>query len=103
MSDDAHTVVVVEDDAATLAFLADNLTADGYDVLVAESARDGLRLIETKYPDVALLDLGLPDLDGLALLTDVRAADGVVSRADPRLPVIVLTGRGAELDRLRGF
>ena len=79
MSDDAHTVVVIEDDAATLGFLADNLTADGYDVLAAESARDGLRLIETKYPDVALLDLGLPDLDGLVLLARLRAAVRVLT------------------------
>ena len=59
--------------AATRTFLADNLTADGYDVLVADTARDALRLLERKYPDLALIDLGLPDGDGLALVERVRA------------------------------
>ena len=68
MTDDAATILVVEDDTATRTFLADNLTADGYDVLVADTARDALRLLERKYPDLALIDLGLPDGDGLALV-----------------------------------
>src|SRR3954468_14419539 len=50
MTDDAATILVVEDDDATRAFLADNLTADGYDLLVADSARDGARLLETSSP-----------------------------------------------------
>jgi DNA-binding response OmpR family regulator len=57
MTDDAATLLVVEDDAATRTFLADNLTADGYEVLVADCARDALRLMETKFPDVLLLDV----------------------------------------------
>ncbi len=103
MADDQHTILLVEDDAATRTFLADNLTADGYDMLVAGSAREALRLLETKYPDLTVLDLGLPDQDGLEVLRTLRAADGVACRADPDCPVIVLTGRGAELDRIRGF
>ena len=50
MTDDASTILVVEDDTATRTFLADNLTADGYEVLVCETARDALRLLETKAP-----------------------------------------------------
>ena len=56
-ADPAATILLVEDDAPTRTFLADNLTADGYELLVAECARDGLRLLETKFPDVALVDL----------------------------------------------
>jgi DNA-binding response OmpR family regulator len=102
-ADDAATILVVEDDAATRKFLADNLTADGYDMLVAESARDGARLLETKFPDLLMLDVGLPDASGLELLRRVREADGVASRIDPRTPVLVLSGRAGELDRVRGF
>jgi len=54
-------------------------------------------------PDLAIIDLGLPDRDGLDLLREVRAGDETVSRLDPRVPVILLTGRAGELDRVRGF
>ncbi len=103
MTDDASTILLVEDDDATRAFLADNLAADGYDVLVADCARDGLRLLETKFPDLALIDVGLPDGSGLDLVRRVREADGVASRVDPQLPILMLSGRRGELDRIRGF
>jgi DNA-binding response OmpR family regulator len=100
---DAATILVVEDDAATRTFLADNLTADGYELLVADSAAAGLRLLETKFPDLALVDIGLPDASGFELLRRVREADGVASRVDPATPLVLLTGRDGELDRVRGF
>jgi DNA-binding response OmpR family regulator len=100
---DVATILVVEDDAPTRTFLADNLTADGYELLVAESVRDGLRLLETRFPDLAVIDLGLPDASGYELLRRVREADGVASRLDPGTPLIVLTGRDGEIDRVRGF
>jgi DNA-binding response OmpR family regulator len=103
MTDDACTILVVEDDSATRTFLADNLTADGYEVLVCDCARDALRLLETKGPDLLLLDVGLPDASGLDVLRRLRAADGVASRMDPGTPVLLLTGRAGEVDRLRGF
>jgi DNA-binding response OmpR family regulator len=103
MTDDASTILVVEDDAATRTFLADNLTADGYELLVAETAGDALRLLESRFPDLALVDVGLPDGSGLDLVTRVRAADGVASRVDPNTPLMVLSGRTGELDRIRGF
>jgi DNA-binding response OmpR family regulator len=103
LTDDAATVLVVEDDDATRTFLADNLTADGYELLVADCARDGLRMMETKFPDLALVDLGLPDASGYDLLRRVRAADGVASRIDPHTPIVLITGRAGELDRIRGF
>ncbi len=103
MTDDRHTLLVVEDDATTRTFLADNLTADGYELLVAETAKDALSKLETQYPDLAVIDLGLPDRDGLELVREVREADGVASRIDPALPLVLLTGRDGELDRLRGW
>jgi DNA-binding response OmpR family regulator len=104
MTDDCiATILLVEDDAATRTFLADNLCADGFDPLLAGTAREALGLIETRFPDLAVVDVGLPDASGLELLRAVRSADGIASRADPELPVLVLSGRGSELDRLRGF
>src|SRR6187200_585206 len=99
----AATILVVEDDDATRTFLADNLTADGYDLLVASTAGEALRVLEARAPDLAVVDLGLPDGSGLEVLARVRAADGVASRIDPGLPVLVVSGRDGELDRLRGF
>src|SRR6187200_2082004 len=99
----AATILVVEDDDATRTFLADNLTADGYDLLVASTAGEALRVLEAHAPDLAVVDLGLPDGSGLDLLARVRASDGVATRIDPELPVMLVTGRDGELDRLRGF
>jgi DNA-binding response OmpR family regulator len=103
MPDDRATLLIVEDDTATATFLADNLTADGFEMLVAENHRDAVRMLESKFPDVALIDLGLPDGDGLDLISRVREADGVATRINPDTPLMVLSGRGGELDRLRGF
>jgi DNA-binding response OmpR family regulator len=103
MDDCLATVIVVEDHLTTRSFLADNLSADGYDVLEAESAAQAERLIATRSPDVAIVDLGLPDRDGLELVSRVRNSDRIASRADPDLPILILTGRGGDLDRLRGF
>jgi DNA-binding response OmpR family regulator len=100
---DAPVLLLVEDDAALRTFLADNLSADGFELLVAETMRDGLRMLEYDQPDLALVDLGLPDGSGLDLIARVRGADGVASRLDPGLPVVVLTGRATEVDLLRGF
>jgi DNA-binding response OmpR family regulator len=97
------TLLVIEDDEATRTFLADNLTADGFDVFVAGTAREALRLIEREAPDLAVVDVGLPDLSGLDLVQAVREADGFARRLDPALPIIVVSGRAGELDRLRGL
>jgi DNA-binding response OmpR family regulator len=99
----AATILVVEDHPATRRFLADNLAADGYEPLEADCASDGERLIETKFPDLAIIDIGLPDGDGMEMLRRVRDADRVAGRVDPDLPILLLTGRSGELDRLRGF
>ncbi|HET7443743.1 MAG TPA: response regulator transcription factor [Solirubrobacterales bacterium] len=97
------SVVVCEDDDVTLELLCDHLVADRFSVLPAPSASDALRLCRYNHPDILLLDLSLPDASGLDVLREIREADGLESRFDPRLPVIVLTGRGAETDRVRGL
>jgi len=103
MDEIAATILLVEDHQATRTFLADNLGADGYHTLEAEGAQDGERLMATMFPDLAIVDLGLPDLDGLELIRRVRDADRSLSHVDPDLPLLILSGRSAPLDRLRGF
>jgi DNA-binding response OmpR family regulator len=103
MSSATPLVLLVEDDPVLRSFLSENLAADGFDPVEAGSAADGLRALEYKRPDVALVDLGLPDGSGLDLIARVRGADGAGSRLDPGLPLLVVTGRDGELDRLRGF
>jgi DNA-binding response OmpR family regulator len=97
------SVVVCEDDAMTLDLLCDHLVADRFGVLPAPSASDALRLCRYNQPDLLLLDLSLPDASGLDVLREIREADGIESRFDPQLPVIVLTGRGDQTDRVRGL
>jgi DNA-binding response OmpR family regulator len=96
-------VLVVEDDELTRRFLLDNLTADGFRAVGASGAGEGLRAIEVREPALVVLDLGLEDGSGLVLLDRVRAADGLASRIDPELPVIVLSGRAGDADRVRSF
>jgi DNA-binding response OmpR family regulator len=100
---DPATLLLVEDDPIIRTFLADNLTADGYDLLVAATLEDAMRELEYKRPDLAIVDLKLPDGSGLELVRRVRAADGVSSRLDPSMPLMMLSGSGSELDRVRGF
>jgi DNA-binding response OmpR family regulator len=97
------SLLLVEDDEPTAKFLADNLAADGFKVAIATGAAEGVRQIEVRHPALVLLDLSLDDGDGLQLLDRVRSADGMASRIDPDLPVIVISGRGGEADRVRSF
>jgi DNA-binding response OmpR family regulator len=96
-------ILVVEDDDALAAHLSDHLSADGFDVAVAASAGEALRALEVRRPELMVLDVVLPDAPGLAVLDRVRTADGLASRVDPDLPILVLSGRAAEADRVRGF
>src|SRR3954464_8814605 len=101
--EDIASLVVCEDDEVTLDMLCDHLAADRFGVMPAPSASDALRLCRYNHPDLLLLDLSLPDASGLDVLREIREADGAESRFDPLLPVIVLTGRGADTDRVRGL
>jgi DNA-binding response OmpR family regulator len=96
-------VLVVEDDDLTRGFLVENLSADGFPAVGAGGVGEGLRAIEVRQPALVVLDLGLQDGNGLALLDRVRAADGLASRIDPDLPVIVLSGRAGDADRVRSL
>lgn len=97
------TLLLAEADSAMRHFLHDNLLADGYDVLTAETAGDAARLLGSSYPDVAVIGARLPDASGLDLVQHVRASDGVASRIDPSVPVLVLLERDGELERVRAL
>jgi DNA-binding response OmpR family regulator len=103
MTAEPATLLLVEDDPVVRTFLADNLTADGFEMLVADTLKDALRLLEFNRPDLAVIDLMLPDGSGLDLIRRVRSADGLASRLDPTLPLVILSGRAGELDRVRGL
>ncbi|MGA9858209.1 MAG: response regulator transcription factor [Solirubrobacteraceae bacterium] len=103
MEPHAPAILIVEDHLITRRFLADNLAADGYEPVEAETAADGLRLITTLAPDLAIIDLGLPDRDGLDLVSEVRKGARIPDRPGVDLPVLILSGRCGELDRVRGF
>jgi DNA-binding response OmpR family regulator len=99
--DEQRLILVVEDDEATRKFLADNLAAGGFRVATAAGAGEGMRAIEVRMPSLVVLDLALEDGNGLKLLDRVRSADGLATRIDPDLPVIVLSGRSGDADRVR--
>src|ERR671923_2281406 len=101
--DEQRLILVVEDDESTRAFLLENLAADGFRVAGASSAGEGVRGIEVRRPSLVILDLALEGGSGLDLLDRVSHADGLASRIDPDLPVIVQSGRVAEADRVRSF
>jgi DNA-binding response OmpR family regulator len=99
----SETIMVVEDDDATREFLADHLAADSYGVVTASSGRQALNLLEVKDCDLVLLDVMLPDASGFELCRRLRDSDGIAQRIDPQVPVIMLSGRATETDRVRGF
>nr|WP_283258524.1 response regulator transcription factor [Pseudomonas sp. GX19020] len=90
-----ETIAVVEDDPAQAALLCELLEAEGYLPRPCPKARDLARLLADEPPVLVLLDLGLPDEDGLALAARVRALH--------QIPIIILTGRGSEIDRVVGL
>ncbi|MBE7162459.1 MAG: response regulator transcription factor [Williamsia herbipolensis] len=85
-------MLVVDDDAGLARALAINLTAHGYRVQVASTGRQALVDVAHVHPDVVVLDLGLPDLDGLEVLAGIRGWSGV--------PVIVLSARATSGEKV---
>jgi DNA-binding response OmpR family regulator len=83
--DEPRLILVVEDDEATGAFLAENLAADGFRTATASSSGEGLRAVEVRRPSLVLLDLALEAGSGLDLLDRVRASrrPGVATRPRP--------------------
>ena len=89
------TILIVDDEPSILRFLRSATTDAGFEVLEARTGRAGLELAASRKPDIVLLDLGLPDMDGLDVLKDLRRWTAA--------PVIVLSARGAESDKIAGL
>ena len=88
-------VLVVDDDTQLLRALRIHLTARGYDVLTAADGATGLRAATERHPDVVVLDLGLPHLDGTEVITELRTSTTV--------PIIVLSARTDSLDKVQAL
>lgn len=89
------TILIVEDEAAIVRLVRDYLVHDGFLVITAGDAASALQRIRNDRPDLLVLDLGLPDRNGLDVLRDLRR--------EGELPVIILTARGEETDRIVGL
>ena len=89
-------VLLIEDDPSIVAGLEINLSLEGYAVVAANDGETGLRVFEEERPDVVLLDLMLPGVNGLEVLRRLR-------RTDPEIPVLILSALGDEADRVLGL
>ena len=89
---DAKTILVVEDDKYISHFIDISLSKENYKVIVAETADEGMFMFSSYKPEIVLLDLGLPDKDGLELLREVRSFSEV--------PVLVVSARGQEKEKI---
>lgn len=96
-------VLVVDDEPHILSFLHDNLISDDFVVHTAASLAQARSKLNAYQPDVLLLDIGLPDGNGFDFCREVRAQDPLQVRFAPDVPVIMLTARGENVDRIRGF
>src|SRR5690349_7004657 len=96
-------VVVCEDDEITRDVLCENLRQDRYEALPAGGAEEALQRCRLDAPDALLLDLNLPDASGVDVLREIRSAEGPAPIFDPALPVLVISGRSSEGDRVRGL
>jgi two-component system KDP operon response regulator KdpE len=88
-------ILIVEDDASIQRIVSRNLRAHGFVVEVASSGGDGLATEATFHPDLVLLDLGLPDIDGIEVIHRLRERSGV--------PIVVLSVRGNESDKVQAL
>jgi DNA-binding response OmpR family regulator len=93
---DMQRILLVDDEASIAQVLEQRLRRDGFEVAVATDGASALALLAELHPAVAVLDLGLPDIDGLEVLRQWRASGSQV-------PVIILTARGDEVDRVVGL
>jgi DNA-binding NtrC family response regulator len=80
-------ILVIDDEQGIRNLLDTLLRRKGYDVVLAESGRQGLELFRRERPDVIVLDLKMPEMDGLTVLREIK-------NLDPGKPVIILTGAG---------
>ena len=91
----SHKILVVDDEPAITELLEYNLQRNGYVVVVAHDGREALRLARADHPDLIVLDLMLPELDGLEVCRELRRESSV--------PIIMLTARDGEVDRVVGL
>lgn len=89
------SVLVVDDEPKIIRFIKTSLSLSGYDILTANTGRAALSAFDMQRPDVVILDLGLPDLDGLDVLKTIRSYS--------TRPVLILTARDDEQDKVRGL
>lgn len=86
------TAVIIEDERNIASFIENVLTNESYKVVTAATGRDGLTLIASQCPDIILLDLGLPDMDGMQIIKEVRAF--------AKTPIIVISARTQEDEKV---
>jgi two-component system, OmpR family, alkaline phosphatase synthesis response regulator PhoP len=89
-------ILLVEDNPDLAEGVEYNLRLEGYDVQIAENGRIAIEKARTWHPDLVLLDLMLPEMDGYQVLRSIR-------QNGSRVPVIILSARGEEADKVRGF
>jgi len=95
MNSAAPRILVVDDERAVLDLLVYNLRKAHYEVLTAEDGRKALDLAHQSEPDLILLDLMLPEVDGLDVCRELRHTS--------KVPIIMITARGEEVDRVVGL
>lgn len=88
-------LLVVEDDATVRNFIATTLDANGYRHILAATGHAGLAAARTQHPDIILLDLGLPDMDGVDIVSELRQ--------DSQVPIIVVSARTEDADKIRAL
>jgi DNA-binding response OmpR family regulator len=91
----ARTVLVIEDEASLVSALSYNFRKNGFNVVTATDGYEGLQAARREQPDVVILDLMLPKMDGLEVCRRIRAASDV--------PILMLTAKGEEMDRVVGL
>ena len=92
----AERILIIEDDPSILRGLQLNLGMEGYTVRSAMDGESGLQLARTENPDLVVVDVMLPRMDGLAVVREIR-------RADPELPVLILSAKVQEGDKVAGL
>lgn len=88
-------ILVIEDEKAILRFISNTLEKNDYTVLRAETGEEGLSMIESHCPNLVILDLGLPDMDGVEVLQKIRTW--------AYIPVIIVSARTMEKDKVRAL
>jgi two-component system phosphate regulon response regulator PhoB len=91
-------ILIIEDERGLTDVLTYNLQREGYDTIVAHDGQEGLRKAQMQLPDVILLDLMLPGLDGLDVCRELRAGERTRN-----VPILMLTAKAEETDQVVGF